>query len=299
MRSILALPNDYVVLDLETTGQNPQQDDIIEISAIRYRNGIEVACFDQLISIDYKIPAFISLLTGITDKMLESMPPIQEVLPTFSDFIGDDLLIGHNIACFDSCFLTRAYQQHLDKELENPCVDTLRIAKRLAPNIPRHNLEFLAAYFGVEQTNAHRGKADCKTTNAIYQAMRNEIISTCGIEAFVNHSARKPKVKASEITPESEVTDTEHPFYQKVFVFTGALSLTRDEAMQLAVNVGAIVKTSVTKKTNYLVVGGQDLTRVGEDGMSSKEEKAYTLNADGKANIKIISEKDFLDLVKQ
>lgn len=299
MRSILALPNDYVVLDLETTGQNPQEDDIIEISAVRYRNGIEVANFDQLISVGYSIPAFISSLTGITDEMLAGKPRIEDVLPAFSDFIGSDILIGHNIACFDSCFLARAYEEILHIGLNNQCVDTLRIAKRLDPKLPRHNLQFLALHFGVSVSTAHRGKADCKTSHAIYQAMRNEILSTCGEEAFTNYSARKPKTKVSEIIPESEVTNSEHPFYQKIFVFTGALSLTREEAMQLAVNVGAVVKTSVTKKTNYLVVGGQDLTRVGEDGMSSKEEKAHALNSEGKANIHIISEKEFLDTINK
>lgn len=69
--------------------------------------------------------------------------------------------------------------------------------------------------------------------------------------------------------------------------------------MQLAVNVGAIVKTSVTSKTSYLVVGDQDLMRVGDDGLSTKHEKAIALNASGKANIQIIPESEFLKMVKK
>jgi len=68
--------------------------------------------------------------------------------------------------------------------------------------------------------------------------------------------------------------------------------------MQMAINVGAVVKTSVSKKTHYLVVGKQDTDLVGEDGLSSKEEKAYELNASCQADIKIIKEQEFLDLIK-
>ena len=75
--------------------------------------------------------------------------------------------------------------------------------------------------------------------------------------------------------------------------------MSRAEAMQIAVNSGAVVKTSVSRKTDYLVVGKQDLTLVGDDGRSTKEEKAYALNADGKAVIQIIDEAEFLRLSKE
>ena len=67
--------------------------------------------------------------------------------------------------------------------------------------------------------------------------------------------------------------------------------------MQLAVNCGAIVKSSVSKKTDYLVVGKQDKALVGDDGMSSKEEKAHELNKSGKANIIFINEDQFFQLI--
>lgn len=87
------------------------------------------------------------------------------------------------------------------------------------------------------------------------------------------------------------------PLYGKNIVFTGTLSFERREAMQMAVNAGAIVRGSVSKKTDYLVVGKQDTELVGDDGMSGKEEKAYALNEAGIALIKIIGESDFLRLI--
>lgn len=69
--------------------------------------------------------------------------------------------------------------------------------------------------------------------------------------------------------------------------------------MQMAVDAGAILKNTVSSKTGYLVVGKQDVAIVGMDGMSTKEEKAHALNEAGKANIQIISESEFLELVKK
>lgn len=299
MRSIIALPNDYVVIDLETTGRNPQQDNIIEISAIKYRNNVETDKFSQLIAIDRPISHFVSMLTGITDEMLEGKPYIQDVLPSFVEFIGNDVLVGHNIAAFDSCFLAKAYNDYLNKEFENPCVDTLRLSKKLNKEFLRHSLGFLAFHYNVSYDGAHRAAADCLITNACFQCMKREIRENYGEEEFCAAATRKAKINVSEIVPECEVTDCSHPFYQRIIVFTGALSLSRQDAMQLAVNVGAIVKTSVTSKTSYLVVGDQDLARVGDDGMSSKEEKAHALNNSGKAQIQIISESIFLELVKK
>lgn len=299
MRSIIALPDDYVVIDLETTGSNPQQDSIIEISAVKYRNNTETDRFNQLIAIDQPISSFASMLTGITDEMLKGKPHIQDVLPSFIEFIGNDVLIGHNIAAFDSCFLSKAYDDHLHKEFENPCVDTMRLSKRLNKDFLRHSLHFLAFHYQVSYEGAHRAMADCLITNACFQCMKKEIRESYGEEEFCTATNRKARINVSEIAPECEVTDYNHPFYQKAIVFTGALSLVRQDAMQLAVNVGAIVKTSVTSKTSYLVVGDQDLMRVGDDGLSTKHEKAIALNASGKANIQIIPESEFLKMVKK
>lgn len=105
------------------------------------------------------------------------------------------------------------------------------------------------------------------------------------------------RVKISEITAATTEFSNNHPFYQKSIVLTGELeSLERSEAMQRIVDVGGIVKSGVSKKTDYLVVGVQDKKLVGDDGMSSKEEKAYAFKEEG-YDIKILNENDFLTLL--
>lgn len=300
MKSIIALPNDYVVVDLETTGRNPKQESITEIAAIRYRNGEAVATYNQMVKPETPIRGFTIMLTGIGPAMVEHAPTIDKVIGEFSAFLGSDILIGHNIAAFDAVFIEAAYEKHLGKPLENQCVDTMRLAKKLYPALPSHSLEFVSNRLGISYIEAHRGMADCKTTNACYQKMRSEILASGSVEQFCEKfKKRSAEDRMASIVPTNANMRQDHPLYGKNIVFTGAISLTRAEAMQLAVDVGAIPQKGVTTKTDYLVVGCQDIDRVGDDGMSSKQEKALRFNAEGKANIQIISENDFIELTKE
>lgn len=99
------------------------------------------------------------------------------------------------------------------------------------------------------------------------------------------------------IEPRQAVTDESHPFYQKKLVFTGTLKLPRHEAAQMAVDRGAVLSGSVSKKTDYLIVGEQDPVLVGEPIISSKEKRAIELNDSGEACIHIIREEEFLRLL--
>lgn len=297
MESIVALPDDYVVVDIETTGKNPRWEFILELAAIRYRHDVETGRYEQLVSIGQPVRPFISRLTGITDEMLVGQPTIDIAIRNFADFVGNDIMIGHNIAAFDTIFLADAYEKYLSTQLTNPCVDTLRYAKKLCPKLKEYTLQEVSSFFDIPYKNAHRGATDCEITNACYQKLKQLALSQ-GSEgdfkvSFIKHSK---KIQVNEIVPNVSDLDSSNPLFNKIIVFTGTLSMSRQEAMQLAVNAGAILKTSVTAKTNFLVVGGQDTSRVGDDGMSTKEEKANTLNSSGKANIQIISEQDFLNM---
>lgn len=298
MESVIALPDDYVVVDIETTGMNPRWEYILELAAIRYRHGQETDKYEQLISIGQPVRPFISRLTGITDEMLIGQPTIDVAIREFADFVGDDIMIGHNIAAFDTIFLADAYERYLSAPLTNLCVDTLRYAKKLCPKLKEYTLQEVSSFFDIPYKNAHRGAADCEITNACYQKLKQLALSQGSEDdfkaSFLKHSK---KIQVNEIVPNVSDLDSSNPLFNKIIVFTGTLSMPRQEAMQLAVNSGGILKTSVTTKTNFLIVGGQDISRVGDDGMSTKEEKAHKLNSSGKANIQIISEKDFLDMV--
>ena len=100
-----------------------------------------------------------------------------------------------------------------------------------------------------------------------------------------------------DIECQKSTPDPNHPFYQKKLVFTGTLKIPRIQAAQMAVDRGAVLSGSVSKKTDYLIVGEQDPVLVGEPIISSKEKRAIELNDSGEACIHIIREEEFLRLL--
>lgn len=103
-KSLLVFPDDYTVIDIETTGLDPLFDDIIEIAGIKYRENKEIERFQSLINPGRKIGDFIVELTGITNEMLLDAPSIETVLPRFLEFVGNDTIVGHNVH-FDINFI--------------------------------------------------------------------------------------------------------------------------------------------------------------------------------------------------
>ena len=97
--SLLRLPDDnYTVIDIETTGLDPSFDEIIELAAIRVRDGVITDSFSSLVKPSHEVSDFISALTGINNDMLSDAQAIYDVLPKYIDFIGDDIIIGHNVS---------------------------------------------------------------------------------------------------------------------------------------------------------------------------------------------------------
>ena len=99
--------NDYTVIDLETTGLNPKLDKIIEIGGVKVREGSVVEEFNTFVNPGRKLSERIIELTGITDEEVENAPYIEEILPEFLAFIGEDILLGHNLI-FDYSFVKKA-----------------------------------------------------------------------------------------------------------------------------------------------------------------------------------------------
>lgn len=300
-KTIIALPNDYTVIDLETTGLDYMWDEIIEAAAIRYRDGIEVARYEQLIRTENPLPAFITELTGITDDMLADGAEISQAVSALESFLGGDIIIGHNVT-FDIRFLNHAFETHLGRSLTNPCVDTMRISRKLLPELQHHRLADLAAYYGESHDHAHRSGADCEITNVCYQKMRTEILAVESEAAFQSRfscGSHARSADARNIHATTDSFDPDHPLYQKTVVFTGTLScMTRADAMQLVVNCGGICGNGVNKSTNFLVIGTSDYISATEGKKTSKMLQVEKLQAKG-LDIACISEKTFFDLLNQ
>lgn len=169
--SLLQWVDNYVLVDIETTGLSPKENDIIEIGAIKVKQNKIIAKYESLIKVDYKLNPFITKLTGITNDMLKEGKEINEVLQEFLNFTQDNIIMGHNVN-FDINFIYDKCEKYLDIYLKNDFIDTMRIAKRVLQDIPNYKLGTLAKKFDINYENAHRGLADVQITYEVYNKLR-------------------------------------------------------------------------------------------------------------------------------
>ncbi|MFN8627622.1 MAG: exonuclease domain-containing protein [Candidatus Binatia bacterium] len=153
----------FVVVDLETTGGSAAAANIIEIGAARVRGGRVVEEFQQLVDPGVRLPPFITQLTGIDDAMLAGQPAIGDVWSRFEDFLGDGVIVAHN-AAFDLGFLNAAARARSGQSLPHPHLCTLRLVRRLVPELRRRGLDAVAGHFGVPATDRHRALGDVRIT---------------------------------------------------------------------------------------------------------------------------------------
>lgn len=293
--SLLELPEDYCIIDIETTGLSSSWDEIIELSALKCAHNEIVDSFSELVQPRNEIDEFIQQLTGITNDMVANADPIEAVLPRFLDFVGNSVLIAHN-AHFDINFLYDTASNRLDRIFSNNFVDTMRIFRRLHPDLEHHRLQDMAEFYKIEYSGAHRAANDCHILKKSYDAMLAEIITNHGsVHEFLHKCSRG--LRTEDVHSEKTKFDTSHPLYGKVVVFTGTLEkMARKDAMQIVADLGGINGNDVTKKTNYLVLGNNDYCTTIKDGKSRKQKKAESLILAGN-DIQIMPENVFYDLV--
>ena len=293
-KSLLIFPEDYTVIDIETTGLDPKWDEIIELAALRVRGGNVVDRFQTLVRPTHDIDEFIEELTGITNRSLLTAPFIAQALPGYLDFIGDDVVVGHN-AHFDVNFIYDAAERFCGIAFRNDIVDTMRLARHILPDLSGHSLSNVSHALGVVRQGEHRSLVDCETTYAVLEALRNT--------GYVFHADSRGyrihrSTKAADITAEEGLEQPDNPLYGKVCVFTGVLSITRKDAMQAVENIGGICADSVTKKTNFLILGNNDYCVSIKDGKSAKQKKAEALILNGQ-DLQILSESVFFEYIDQ
>ncbi len=151
----------FTVVDLETTGGRAGPGTIIEIGAYRMHGRRIMESFQTLVRPYGPIPRFITGLTSISNEMVREAPPIEEVLPSFRDFIGDSVMVAHN-AAFDYSFLDFEFRRLFGLGLENPVLCTLKMARRFLPSLKRKRLDALAEHFGLSLEGRHRGLGDAR-----------------------------------------------------------------------------------------------------------------------------------------
>ena len=161
----------FCVLDLETTGGTAADGGITEIGAVRVRGGEVLGTFRTFVNPGHSIPRQITVLTGITTAMVEAAPPPSAVLPTFLEFLGDAVIVGHNVR-YDLGYLNAAMARTGRDPLPNRVVDTLRLAKRLVRDeVPNCRLGTLASRLRLPHRPSHRALDDALATADLLHAL--------------------------------------------------------------------------------------------------------------------------------
>ena len=164
---------DYVCVDLETSGGDIHTAEIIEIGAVKVVNGEIIDKYSTLVKPNNPVNPYTYCINGISDNDVINAPSIEEVFDSFLEFVGDSILLGHNIAAFDLQILRGAGFQ-LKKYIKNQYLDTLYVAKKILPDLPSYSLTSLCEYYGIENAQAHRALSDCLANIEVYNAMMKE-----------------------------------------------------------------------------------------------------------------------------
>jgi len=192
----------FCVLDLETTGGSAASCEITEIGAVLYRGGQLEGTFQTLVNPGAPIPPFITVLTGITQVMVIEAPRIEEALPSFLEFLGEAVIVGHNVR-FDLSFLNAAAERLGYGRLPNQSADTLSLARRLV-RTDVHNLKLgtLAAHFRSPVSPTHRALDDARATAGLL-----EIAGTIGV-THLDDLMTLPTARGSPHYKKIELTDS-------------------------------------------------------------------------------------------
>lgn len=187
----------FVCVDLETTGLNPKTDRIIEIGMVKVREGKIVDQFSSLINPRQQLEERIEQITGITQKELENQPLQKEILPQILEFLEEDVLLGHRVL-FDYSFLKRAFTNE-KIPFERKGIDTLKIARKVVADCESKSLPKLCSHYGIEY-RPHRALSDALATIELYRKLS---------ELYYEEELFAPKPLIFKVKKESPITEAQ------------------------------------------------------------------------------------------
>lgn len=164
----------FIAFDLETTGTVPGVDQIVEIGAVRFNNGVVESVFSTLVDPRKSIPPGASAVNGITDDMVSGKPLIEDLLGSFAEFCEDLPMVAHN-APFDAQFLISDIKKHESAAPRGIILDTLPIARKVFPGLANYKLGTLVQHLKINSTGFHRAEEDATYCGQVYIEMLKRI----------------------------------------------------------------------------------------------------------------------------
>ena len=163
----------YVVFDVETTGLSAIYDKVIELSAVKMKDGNVIERFDEFIDPGFPLSEQTTNLTSITDEMVHGSKSEEEVFRMFKNLCKGSIIAGHNVS-FDMGFMNTGYRRHGMEEITEPVIDTLPLARFLYPNMRGYRLNTLSKKFKVALEHHHRANYDAEATgHLLYKFLKD------------------------------------------------------------------------------------------------------------------------------
>lgn len=217
----------YVALDIETTGFNPVNDKILEIGAVKVKNGRVVDTFSELINPGIPVSWRITEVTGIDDSMVRGCDNVSVVLRKFLKFCDEDVILGHNLN-FDYSFLAEKSAE-IGMKFSKYGLDTLTMAKKHLKNLESRKLDYLCAYYGIEDKEHHRAYNDASVTAKLYKKLA-DLYEKENDSVFIPAKMQYKPKKASPITPRQKTYLTDLIKYHRVEFNENIDELSKSEA---------------------------------------------------------------------
>jgi len=164
----------FIAFDLETTGIVPGVDQIVEIGAVKFTNDLPEAIFSTLVRPRIPIPPAASAVNKITNEMVKDKPFIEDLLPSFSQFCADHVLVAHN-APFDFQFLLADYKKYEIEAPQGVVLDTLPISRKVFSGLPNYKLGTLVSHLKIESSQFHRAEEDAQYAGKIFVELKKRI----------------------------------------------------------------------------------------------------------------------------
>lgn len=314
---------DFVAFDFETANQYRDSACQIGITVVKDSKIVEIRSW-LINPEDAYFSDFNISIHGITKEKVKDKPTFKELWPELSKYLIGNILFAHN-ARFDIEVLYATLDHY---EIEIPTIRfgcSIALSRRTWFKEPSYSLDALCTKHDIKKGNHDAGEDSRACAELVLLAMQehhyefnNPPMETpeeffelenklsiyfgmmspdgymsCICKPISSIRSKVQKVIIGDITK----NNADSSFYQKNIVFTGKLSsMTRSEAQQIIADIGGVNQKGLTKDTNYLIVGQQDYRVVGDDGMSSKQEKAIDYIEKG-LPIEIISEKEFWEMI--
>jgi DNA polymerase III subunit epsilon len=282
---------DFVVVDVETA--NELLSSICQVGIASFRNGeIEDAWVSLVNPEDYFSPLNVSI-HGIDEEQVAAAPTWAQVFPQVGSRLLDQIVVSHTP--FDRLALTRACERYDLVECDCTWLDSARVVRRAWPEFSRsgYGLSNVAARFGIEY-QAHDALEDARCAGLLLLRAIQE--TGLGPKQWLIRVTQPIHPRPFDHSSSARGGNPDGELFGEVLVFTGALTITRGEAADLAAAHGCRVDQGVTTHTTMLVLGDQDLRRLAGYEKSSKHRKAERLIAEGQ-QIRILGESDFMRIV--